>query len=392
MELLDDRCCDGDGIFGHIHVYATAGISGVFNGSVTNRDNSMIQARTSLHFSTILTWLVIVSLTFGFCAVWSLHFVAMLACDLDLPIGLDISLTLLSAVLAVLFTFAAVGSDLLSESYHRIRRKKNRTLKKKTVPHSYPGHLESQEPFLSRGEPFFHEEDADEDCINSVNDEEPATDRLLLHGSASPRASYEIPRFERHAPKGSNFDAFSPRNSMDQYDGAEVHLSTPSLPILSRSEESQLERNFESEYLEHMASSSEGNLTSSYRDSSSSNGIGELMNITYRASVTPGNAFVATYKALLTGFSRKSVIRGLVWSVAIWSMHFCGLAAMKIPDGYMTLNPIFMVLAEFVSWAVCIVGSIVMTQMEPHLSQQILFSTVATIGIASMHFIGKFPS
>ena len=34
---------------------------------------------------------------------------AMLACELDLPIGINVPLTLLSAVLAVLFTFTALA-------------------------------------------------------------------------------------------------------------------------------------------------------------------------------------------------------------------------------------------------------------------------------------------
>ena len=50
----------------------------------------------------------------------------MLACELDLPIGIDVPLTLLSAALAVCFTFAALASDLLWNTHVRRRQKRNR--------------------------------------------------------------------------------------------------------------------------------------------------------------------------------------------------------------------------------------------------------------------------
>src|ERR1700730_10480577 len=64
----------------------------------------MCQARDSHRFSTTLIWTMLGSLAFGFCSIWSLHEVAMLACELDLPIGIDVPLTILSSVLAVVFT------------------------------------------------------------------------------------------------------------------------------------------------------------------------------------------------------------------------------------------------------------------------------------------------
>src|SRR3978361_1608643 len=85
----------------------------------------MCQARTSRYFSGVLVWTLLGSLTFGFCSIWSLHFIAMLACELPLLIGLNVQLTLLSAFLAVGFTFLALASELMRERYLRsIRRRK----------------------------------------------------------------------------------------------------------------------------------------------------------------------------------------------------------------------------------------------------------------------------
>lgn len=62
---------------------------------------------------------------------------------------------------------------------------------------------------------------------------------------------------------------------------------------------------------------------------------------------------------------------------------------MQIPEGYMILSPIPVGISALISWVVCIAGYIYMTNVEPFLSQQILFSIVAAVGIATMHFTGK---
>ncbi len=36
----------------------------------------MCQARMSVRFSSVLVWTILGSLTFGFCSIWCLHFVA----------------------------------------------------------------------------------------------------------------------------------------------------------------------------------------------------------------------------------------------------------------------------------------------------------------------------
>jgi hypothetical protein len=84
----------------------------------------MCQARTSRYFSGVLVWTILGALTFGFCSIWSLHFIAMLACELPLKIGLDIPLTILSAFLAVAFTFLALAADLMRDRYCKFARRR----------------------------------------------------------------------------------------------------------------------------------------------------------------------------------------------------------------------------------------------------------------------------
>ncbi|TVY36171.1 Sensor histidine kinase [Lachnellula subtilissima] len=81
------------------------------------------------------------------------------------------------------------------------------------------------------------------------------------------------------------------------------------------------------------------------------------------------NVFVATFEGLLGGLCLEAVLMGLLWSLSLTFMHYGGLFAMEIPEGYITLSPI-----------------------PPFLSQQILFSTIAAIGVASMHFTGLYAA
>lgn len=50
-------------------------------------------------------WTLLASVIFGGCAIWAMHFVGMLAYDPGVPITYDISLTLVSLVIPILFTF-----------------------------------------------------------------------------------------------------------------------------------------------------------------------------------------------------------------------------------------------------------------------------------------------
>jgi NO-binding membrane sensor protein with MHYT domain len=98
------------------------------------------------------------------------------------------------------------------------------------------------------------------------------------------------------------------------------------------------------------------------------------------------NAFTATYYGILGGMSWKAVIMGLIWSLSLTCMHYGGLLAMSIPDGRLTFNPVLVIISAIISWVVCIAGYIYMVNIEPHLSQQVLFSAIAASGIAAMHF------
>ena len=101
-----------------------------------------------------------------------------------------------------------------------------------------------------------------------------------------------------------------------------------------------------------------------------------------------GNPFVATANAIWTGLTLATIIKGFLWSLAITNMHYVGIIALHVPEGFTTFDPFLVFISGAISWIVCLVGCILMPKMETHFSQQILFSVVAAIGVAAMHFTG----
>ena len=120
----------------------------------------------------------------------------------------------------------------------------------------------------------------------------------------------------------------------------------------------------------------------------SSYGLSNIMNIAYRGTSPAKNAFITTGEALYAGCTRRNIIKGFLWSLAITSMHYVGIAALRIPQGDITFEPPLVILSGLISWAVCLVGCILMSQIESHLTQQFLFAAVACTGVAAMHFTG----
>jgi len=101
-----------------------------------------------------------------------------------------------------------------------------------------------------------------------------------------------------------------------------------------------------------------------------------------------GNPALMMLTALWYGLTYANITKGFFWSLAITSMHYSGVMALRVPEGKCTLEPGLVLLSAVISWVVCSVGCILMAQMESFLIQQVLFSAVATTGIAAMHFTG----
>lgn len=338
----------------------------------------MCQARTSVHFSSVLVWTILGSLTFGFCSIWSLHFVAMLACELDLPIGIDVPLTILSSALAVLFTFATLASDTLWERYRRrghqkrpSRRRRRRLSTKSTAVGSDPDTWKNG--FKPLSESAEEEDGVSSDC-------EEASENIGLLEGHPPEMAADPPLNTGNGTESPSVAAHPATIDNSTQDSPELSPTvSPAGTSTSRPS----------------STFSDSRRSSSFMSSNhSSYGLANIMNVAQRSTAPAKNAFITTGETLYAGCTRRNVLKGFLWSLAISGMHYVGIAALRIPTGHFTLNPFLVVLSGLISWVVCLVGVILMSQIETHLTQQFLFSAVASTGVAAMHFTGthvQFP-
>ena len=325
----------------------------------------MCQARTSVHFSSVLVWTLLSSLTFGFCSIWSLHFVAMLACELDLPIGINIPLTILSSVLAVIFTFAALATDLLWENHRQGRRRRGRT-RYKREPHKTSG-AAGDPTLLSNGsKPQFDFLEREE----FINEDEEISERMGLLQDPSDEEGQE-PSFgmEEGSESSDSLHEGTLSGSTQKTSALSPAASITGIPrpssIFSASRRS-----------------------SSFRSTQSSYRLADIMNFAHRSTAPASNAFRSTGEALYLGCTPRNIIKAFSWSLAVSGMHYVGIAALEIPEGYYILSPFLVFLSGMISWIVCLVGVILMSRIETHLAQQFLFAVVASTGVAAMHFTG----
>jgi hypothetical protein len=261
-----------------------------------------------------------------------------------------------SAALAITFTFAALGTELLWERYKKDKRRvapqpeRNPAVADELAIHEH----DSSVPLLREGLMNGHENGSRFDEEMDLESESNG-DVTILHSEVPPPKS------------NTSSNANRPMRSHIEFAGGTAEPSGPEMPLHS---------------IEH-------------RDSGSQSGLGiESTRLNLKSMADHGtaptiNPFVATYEGILGGMSWKALGMGLVWSLSLTCMHYGGLLAMNIPGGYLTLNPFLVILSAIISWVVCLVGYIYLVNIEPHLSQQVLFATVAASGIGAMHFTGE---
>jgi len=193
---------------------------------------------------------------------------------------------------------------------------------------------------------------------------------------------------------------FRPSFARQYSTGSKSARKISTLPVLGSSNHSLIRHSEENQELGNTDSTTNftdsGDHSTSGRSSSllgssstSTFALSSIVNIAYLTTSPAKNIFFLTGETLYLGCTWKNIAKGFVWSLAITSMHYAGINALSIPSGYCTLNYALVALSGIISWLVCIVGCILMSQMETHLGQQFLFSIAATTGVAAMHFTGK---
>lgn len=367
-----------------------------FLGSFTSTQ-LMCQAKTSRYFSGVLVWTILGSLIFGFCSIWSLHFVATLACGLDLRIKLNVGLTILSAFLAVFFTFCALGGQLLWKSYRREQRKR-RHGRKNTRNQSASRRNSEAEGLLQRSmsDDAFAKQDAEDQRHHE--DVQGHTPLRFVMTQQSPSGLDHIgnPMDATAAPVMPRRPLLTPLQP-DQYPGIETVLSPTFEPERSLSTQQEVDPDFGSDDDSTTRRSSENGSSewsSSFAGSSSTIsqlGMGKFISIRTKrprkGRHAHRNALVATAKVLLNGFTLQAVCYSLLWSIALAGMHYMGIYALEIPFGYVVVSRLW-ILSVFIAFVVCGVALTLFREMETHLGQQLCFSAVAALGIGAMHFTG----
>lgn len=352
----------------------------------------MCQARASVGLRAVFVWSLLASLTFGFCSIWSLHFVAMLAYELDILIGIDVTLTILSSVLAVVFTFAALAGDLLWHTYTKERQRKKSGRGRRRQNSKAKNQLREDGPEADFRPLLAQGQDEDEYATRLPNSES-APYELQMDGDRDLEENQPFNESEQFddrdiSPRG---DANSAPHKMTKLLTVESSMATL-VPEPEAGALSTLHENSSHTGLTDESGYSVSGRSSSLVGSSSTTtfGLGGIVNLAYRSTSPAKNVFMTTAESLYLGCTWKNIARGFLWSLAITSMHYSGILALNIPHGVCKLSLPLVAFSAVISWVVCVVGSILMAQMETHLGQQILFSVVATTGVAAMHFTGRY--
>lgn len=312
---------------------------------------------------------------------------ATLAYELDILVGINVPLTILSSVLAVVFTFAALGSDLLWEAYFRERRKRKGNTKRWKTSSSTKHRQRGSDPIVEVRPLLNHAEDSED-----ISPESETPDMGQLERQLVDDVELDENRTLNDNNRVENGAVGEPVRKIRT-----LSLMGPSTNHLLQNPSLVQDSDLTTETAESTTGLTEsGNQSASGRSSSiigssstSTFGLSGIMNIAFRSTAPAKNVFIATGEALYKGCTGKNFAKGFLWSLAITSMHYAGLGALDIPSGYCTLDYGLVFLSGIISWVVCIVGCILMSQMETHLNQQILFSFTATTGVAGMHFTGK---
>ncbi|KAF2148682.1 hypothetical protein K461DRAFT_261416 [Myriangium duriaei CBS 260.36] len=379
------------------HGMVAASIAVSFLGAFTSTQ-LMVQAKTSRYLAAVICWAVLASLTFGFCSIWCLHFIAMLACEMDLPIGLDPGLTVLSAILAVAFTFLALATDIVWATYQGTKRKQRAAVRREAKANnpSRPS-MPRVNSALNAIRAIYPPErpkaitDEHEEFIPSSILSSPLLDngeQIPIPFSEQPNAQFHL----THDPLiAASVDSQAvpllqrPAGYQDDYE-ARLSADDDNMDIRSSSSGFYSNGNYSSSgYIGSRRSSG-------VISSDPSLGFGMFASVKTKAirELSGGhkNPFLAIGLALYAGLSFRNIAKGFAWSLAITGMHYSGVLALKIPHGSCKLSIGLVILSGVICWIVCVVGCILMASMETRLAQQLLFSAIATAGVAAMHFTG----
>lgn len=338
-------------------------------------------ARTFLH---VLIWTILSSFVFGFCAVFCIHEIAMLACDLDVPVGIDPTWTIISATLATVFTLAALADGTVGEFY----RDKERRLGHNAPEGLANMKMRTQDPDTEYGHQLqTHASAIDSLGANMNGGGEPAMSGLDDTLSETRSDAGLLDQDQDHS--GSEATVHVTDVSKDQ-EPQEMSLAAfirheLRLLLVARTPRAG---SAGQDIGAQMASAA----SRSSNASSTQFGLHHLPRDKEANQSESGGLLWVTVTTIYAGLTVANIVKGFLWSLSLTSMHYCGLLSLKIPNGFVVFSPPLVILAATICWVVCIVGAICFENMTDLLAQQLLFSVVATSGCAALHWTGKWKT
>jgi hypothetical protein len=175
------------------------------------------------------------------------------------------------------------------------------------------------------------EESSSRPILDSLAQEDNEYGHLAEDGEVLPRRSLEVDGASSFSVPRHNFlpSPKGPFHGESQHDlplSPVEHLHQPLAHVeenypetVQADEEVGLLDSAQRTSSEHSISGRSSSLLGS--NSTSSYGLGAMMNIAYRSTSQSKNAFLATREALYAGCTRKNVLKGFLWSLAITSMR-----------------------------------------------------------------------
>ncbi|RPD69358.1 hypothetical protein L226DRAFT_539870 [Lentinus tigrinus ALCF2SS1-7] len=384
----------------------------------------MIHAKYTSSMGVKWLWTFCASIAFGFCAIWSMHFVGMLACRLDVDVRFDVFLTILSAVIAVFFTFAALASPYASEAIDNSTPMRTLSRWNSEVCSGLVSFFMPKKPHDPEvGYAPLQTSDPDERTTMSGGDDLPEEDNNSEgssdEGEVNDAAARAQPYAAPSAPISPPVRGSPSRASADRRRASFSLEEPPRRQTRSRNKTARqrlLQRALGS--AASGTSTPSGSSTTSSSESSSSF-MRSLSGTTLATTTTTSSS--SWGEPLRAGLSRETrlrikarakerplpdlgwrywarqhyktisiflFVRAAIWAAAIVFMHYCGMWAMILPEGRIAWDLRIVALSYVVAFSVCFVGSMFMVHMESHIVRQMIFSTIAAIGCCSMHYTG----
>jgi hypothetical protein len=304
----------------------------------------------------------------------------MLSCEFDVPIGLNPPLTVLSAVLAVSFTFGALSTDLIQKLWRRPRQTKVDIEQRSSAEDDL--HLSRDLEFRQSSEPL----------LRPSLDLPSTRMRKDVAGSTPDGHSQSIQDRGQIGTSSLDVGIRDANPTSQRMKGLRMNEDVHYQMIfpISDMNHSADQDVYGDNTLSAVGSQYPTSPEVTFPTAAISGTSNSRTNSVYEQSpASASNTLVFAVQAILNGLTLANISKGFVWSIALTNMHFMGVKALDIPGGYVTLSPARLILCGFISWSVCCVGVILMAGMEVNLKQQILFSVVAATGVAAVHFSGS---